>query len=77
MIQPTEVESRDGYPIWLRNQDGTMGEIDLSNLFRHGVFKSRKEVACFETARIALAGGITCGDDLELCPDALLMQFTG
>ncbi len=54
-----------------------MGEIDLSNLCRHGVFKSRKELACFETARIALAGGITCGDDIELCPDALLMQFIG
>ena len=39
MIRPTEVEPRDGFRIWLRYQDGTMGEIDLSHLVGCGVFK--------------------------------------
>ena len=39
MIQPTEVEARDGYRIWLRYQDGTAGEVDLSHLAGKGVFK--------------------------------------
>ena len=77
MIRPTEVEPRDGYRTWLRYQDGTMGEIDLSHLAGRGVFKAWNERDCFETVRIAPAGGIAWGDDVELCPDALYMQLTG
>ena len=77
MIRPTEVEPRDGYRIWLRYQDGTTGEIDLSHLARRGVFKAWNERACFEKVRIARAGGIAWGDNIELCPDALYMQLTG
>ena len=77
MIRPTEVEPRDGFRIWLRYQDGTMGEIDLSHLVGCGVFKAWNERACFETVRIAPAGGIAWGDDIELCPDALYLQLTG
>ena len=29
------------------------------------------------TARIAPTGAIGCGDQIELCPDALYMQLTG
>ena len=32
MIQPTEVEARDGYRIWLRYSDGVADEIGLSHL---------------------------------------------
>ena len=71
MIRPTEVEPRDGFRIWLRYQDGTMGEIDLSHLVGRGVFKAWNERACFETVRIAPAGGIAWGDEIELCPDDL------
>ena len=77
MIRPTEVEPRDGFRIWLRYQDGTMGEIDLSHLVGRGVFKAWNERACFETVRIAPAGGIAWGDEIELCPDALYLQLTG
>lgn len=58
MIWPTEVEPRDGYRIWPRNQDGAMGEIELSHLVGCGVFNAWKERACFGTARVAPAGGI-------------------
>ncbi len=77
MIRPTEVEPRDGCRIWLRYQDGTTGEIDLSHLVGRGVFKAWNERACFEKVRIARAGGIAWGDNIELCPDALYMQLTG
>ena len=77
MIRPTEVEPREGYRIWLRYSDGATGEIDLSHLAGRGVFKAWKNRTCFEAVRIAPAGGIAWGDDVELCPDALYMQLTG
>ena len=77
MVRPTDVEPRDGYRIWLRYQDGTMGEIDLSHLVGRGVFEAWNESACFEAVRLAPAGGIAWGDEIELCPDALYLQLTG
>ena len=77
MFRPTEVEPRDGYCIWLRYQDGTMGEIDMSHLAGRGVFKLWDERACFEMVRISSAGAVAWGEDVELCPDALYMQLTG
>lgn len=77
MIRPIEVEPRNGYRIWLRYQDGTMGEIDLSHLAGRGVFRVWDERACFEMVRISSAGGIAWNEAVELCPDALYMQLTG
>ena len=77
MIRPTEVEPRDGFSIWLRYSDGAAGEIDLSHLAGRGVFKAWNDRACFETVHVGLDGGITWGEDLELCPDALYLQLTG
>ncbi len=36
MIQPTEVQPRPSYRIWLRYSDGVTGEIDLSHLAGKG-----------------------------------------
>ena len=77
MIRPTEVEPREGYRLWLRYSDGVAGEIDLSYLAGRGVFKAWNIPGGFETVRIAPAGGIAWGEDVELCPDALYMQLTG
>ena len=77
MIRPTKVEPRDGYRIWLRFQDGTVGEIDLSHLAGRGVFELWNERTCFETVCISSSGGVAWGRDVELCPDSLYMQLTG
>ena len=77
MIQPTAVEPREGYRIWLRYSDGTAGEIDMAHLAGRGVFKDWPDRACFETVHLAPAGGIAWGEDSELCPDALYLQLTG
>lgn len=77
MIRATEIEPRDVYHIWLCYSDGTAGEINLSHLAGHGVFKAWNDRKCFETARITSYGAIAWGDDIELCPDALYMRLTG
>ena len=42
-----------------------------------GAFKAWIDHSLVETVRIALAGGIAWGTDIELCRDALYMRLTG
>lgn len=77
MIRPTDVEPRDGCRIWLRYADGVAGEVDLSHLAGHGVFKAWVDRAFFEGVYVTDAGAIAWGEDIELCPDALYMRLTG
>lgn len=78
MRRITEVETREEYRIWIRYEDGTEGEVDLSNLVGRGVFKRWDDPAEFEkvfvdpeTHTVAWPGGI------DLCPDSLYEDFVG
>lgn len=77
MVQPTDVEARKGYRIWLRYADGSTGEIDLSHLVGQGVFEAWEEAGFFEKVHIAPHRAIAWDDHLELCPDALYLELTG
>lgn len=76
MLQPVEVEAREGYRIWLRYADGVAGEVDLSDIAGRGVFAAWNDRARFESVRISPAREITWGGDAELCPDALYLRRT-
>ena len=58
VVQPTAVESRAGYHIWLRYADRSEGEVDLSELAGRGVFLAWHDPAFFETVHIAPHGSI-------------------
>ena len=75
--RPIEVRARADHRLWLRYDDGTEGEVDLSNLVGRGVFQAWKDVSVFEAVRLGPCGEIAWGDDLDLCPDALYMRLTG
>ena len=77
MIQPTEVEARDGYRIWLRYSDGVAGEIDLSHLTGKGAFKVWDEPGYFDKVHITPHGTIAWDDELELGADELYTELTG
>ena len=79
MIRPIEVQARQDRKIWLRYEDGSSGEVDLSHHAGRGVFKAWDEPGFFETVRITGYGGVAWGDsdDLELCPNDLYMRLTG
>lgn len=77
MLEPTEVEARDGHRLWLRYSDGTAGEVDLSRLAGKGVFAAWNEPECFKRVHIAPHRAIAWGDELELCSDALYLELTG
>ncbi len=77
VVRPTTVEPRQGYRIWMRYEDGSNGEVDLSDLAGRGVFQAWSDRAFFEAVRIAPHDAIAWGEDIELCPDALYLQLTG
>lgn len=77
LIRPTQVESREGFRIWLRYSDGISGEIDLSDLSGQGVFTAWADRSFFESVRIGPCGAIAWGEDLDLCPDAMYLRLTG
>lgn len=76
MLQPVEVEAREGHRICLRYVDGVAGEVDLSDTAGRGVFAVWNDRARFESGRIGPAREITWGGDAELCPDAPYLRLT-
>lgn len=77
MHRPLEVEARSNYRIWIRYDDGSAGEVDLSHLAGRGVFKLWDDEAAFENVRISEDGAIRWSEEVELCPDATYMKLTG
>ena len=75
--RPIAVEPRDGFRIWLEYDDGSSGEVDLSELAGKGVFKAWEDRAFFEAVHISDFDSISWEDDIDLCEYALYMQLTG
>ena len=57
--------------------DGVSGEVDLSYLAGHGIFKAWNEPGYFEKAHITSHRSIAWDAEIELCPDATYMALTG
>ena len=80
MIKPIQVESRDGYKIWVKFEDGIEGEVDLSGFVaRGGLFKKWEDREFFENVWIPEDNVLKWGDSdfHELCGDSLYMKITG
>ena len=77
MVRPVEVRPLPRYRIWLRYQDGTEGEIDLSHLAGRGVFALWEQEGVFARVQLGPHGEVEWPGDVELCPDALYLRLTG
>ncbi len=77
MIRPTGVRAIERYRIWLRYDDGTEGEVDLSDLAGRGVFAAWDNPGVFPEVNLGSHGAIEWPGSLALCPDALYLRLTG
>ena len=77
MFRPIEVRPLPGFRLYLRYDDGAVGEVDLSDFAGHGVFALWDEPGAFERASIGSGGEIRWSDQVDLCADALYMKITG
>ena len=75
--RPVEVRALEPYRIWLRYDDGTEGEVDLSHLASRRLFAAWSDPDFFAGVRIESWGAIAWSDDLDLCPDALYLRLRG
>jgi hypothetical protein len=72
-----EVKTLSGFRIWLRFEDGTCGDADLSGLAGKGVFSLWEQPGEFEKVSIALSGELRWSNQVDLCSDALYLKVTG
>jgi hypothetical protein len=77
MNKVVEVRPLDNYRIWLRFDDGTQGEVDLSDLTGRGVFAAWADRRVFTEVRVDESGGVAWPGEIDLCPDALYLRLTG
>ena len=76
MVRPTEVRAVERYRIWLRYEDGTEGEVDLSDLAGLGVFVVWEDPGVFSEVKLGSHGAVEWPGGLDLCPDALYLRLT-
>jgi Protein of unknown function (DUF2442) len=69
----TQVDVLDGYRLRLTFHDGTIGDVDLSDLpARGGVFATLRDPERFREVRVdPEAGTIVWSDDLDVAPETL------
>ena len=72
-----EIRPKQNFHLFLRYDDGTSGEVDLSAYAGRGVFAKWLEPGVFEQVWLADAGHPQWPGGVDLCPDALYMQLTG
>ena len=65
------------FRLFVRYDDGTSGDVDLSAYAGCGVFAAWLEPGVFEQVRLTDAGHPEWPGEIDLCPDTLYMQLTG
>jgi len=76
MFKVSQVKALPNYRLWLKYNDGTEGEVDLSYLVGKGVFSIWKNIDNFKKVYIGSSGQIAWSDQIDLCPDAIYMKIT-
>ena len=80
---PVAVETREGFCIWLKYDDGVEGELDLSDLAGLAVFKAWDDRAFFEGVHINEDGVVSWGAfdesgmELDIAPETSYAQILG
>jgi len=75
--QLVELKALENFRMWLRYDDGTEGEVDLSDIAGRGVFKAWDDPAFFNAVRLGSHGALEWGTDIDICPDAMYLRLTG
>lgn len=75
MNKVVDVKPLENYRIWLKFDDGTQGEVDLTDLAGRGVFAAWADREVFTTVHVEGGGGIEWPGEIDMCPDALYLRL--
>lgn len=76
--RPIAVKALAHYRVWIRFEDGSEGEVDLSSLAGQGVFRAWLQPGFFEQVFVSEdAGTVTWPGELDLDPYVLYSKVTG
>jgi hypothetical protein len=67
----------DGYKVWLKFENGTAGEVDLSHLAGKGVFAIWNNIENFKKVSIENGRNLTWAEEIDLDADSLYLKLTG
>jgi hypothetical protein len=71
-----KAEPRKNYRLWLQFDDGTQGEVDLSDLVGKGVFQRWKDPEEFAKVFVdPVTRTVAWPGEIDLCPDSLLSSL--
>ena len=73
----TEAKAVDRFHVFLRFDDGSSGNVDLTHLAGRGVFSAWLKQGVFEQLSVSADGALQWPGDLDLCPDSLYLLLTG
>lgn len=71
-----EVRPLDGYKIWLKFDDGAVGEVDLSHLAGKGVFTFWASDENFKKVSIENGRSLVWSDEIDIDADSLYLKLT-
>ena len=72
-----ETRSLDDYKIWLKFDDDTSGEVDLSHLAGKGVFALWNNYENFKKVSIEKGRSLIWSDEIDIDADSLYLKLTG
>ncbi|MFP4070132.1 MAG: DUF2442 domain-containing protein [Verrucomicrobiota bacterium] len=72
-----EARPKGNFQLFVRYDDGAVGDVDLSAYVGRGVFAAWTEPGVFDQVRLTEAGHPEWPGGIDLCPDALYLQLTG
>ena len=79
MSTPKILEARplDAYKIWLKFDDNTSGEVDLSHLAGKGVFAFWNNYENFKNVSVENHRSLIWSDEIDIDADSLYLKLTG
>lgn len=77
LIRPIFVRPLENYRLYLEFDDGTKGDVDLSELVGEGLFAAWTDYGFFQKVEIGEHREIKWNDEIELCADSLYLKLTG
>lgn len=76
MAIPIKIEPLEGYKLFVKYNDGTEGEMDLSNFVEKDEFSSLKDMKEFRRVYIDKKSKDICwNENLSICKDATYKQI--